>query len=467
MIKDKLTNFNNDFVGTAPRTKKHLAVYVLIVFGYKIPHLAPCHNSQLDALWGAYTCIDIFPIWYAMRGSGKTLLLAILSVIETLFKVDCGITVLGGSFEQSKRCVEYLESLWNKPLMPKKMLVGGCVQKAGYKLSNGSWVKALACSSKSVRGLHPQKLRLDEVDEMERAVYYAALGQPKRNKGILDNVLASSTLHHAFGLMSEIIDTANEIGAKLYQWCYKDLVKPYGFWDLEEIKNRRRQITIAMFEAEYELKRPMVGKSIFDFKLVENAYKRSIQIVPNKKNFNPIVAGIDWGYNVTAMSIVEEQKERFICFENHVWNAYELTERCRLISDILEEYNIKKVYTDFNPKDANFALKKILNEQYIYTQVIPVQFNIYKDVAINVIRYLLENNILDISSKELKSKLQKYHYKNERLEIINKVDDHEVDSLISWAARHFKLIVADHSKRKKLEMKLKLLPQNIANYTKN
>jgi hypothetical protein len=36
-------------------------------------------------------------------------------------------------------------------------------------------------------------------------------------------ISASSTLHHPFGMMADLIDTKDERGASLYRWCVKEV----------------------------------------------------------------------------------------------------------------------------------------------------------------------------------------------------------------------------------------------------
>lgn len=763
----------DSFACKAPRTKEELAVYCATVFNNRVPYPAHCeeHQSILDAVWSAYAEIDDFLIWYAMRGTGKTWTLSILSWLESVFKKNCGTTVLGGSLEQSQKAVAYLDLLWSFPNVPAHMLVNGQVAGRGFRLTNGSWVTALAASPKSVRGPHPQKLRLDECltgdtiiktikgpkkikdisegdiifgwngikiihdmvqykccvgkrqtykiyfsngnfinctsnhkilttkgylyldeikrrkceckttfvigerkklskmwkkikfkkkihdwilsrmlyqikcktkkilyflrkksrskfdilsgllckikkikkikmyrlwkrikatrhnkmqtmlfktfiksgngggtcnsfvkksikgrikhariitkiqyilsisstirkicirffnrrfktcyrstwrilarqteinrkrqkkkriftktrllcngiknkiyalmgfrnygiyevtkiekdsinevydlkiynfssfmangiivhncDEMDKTIYEAALGQPKANHGISDNIVISSTLHHAFGLMSEIIDDREKIGAKLYQWCYKDMLKPYGFWTFDELMRRRRQISQAMWDAEYALKRPKLGDTIFEWQTVENSFRRGI-----KDKFDRDVylneAGIDWGHTCTVLNIIQDNKERYKCVESYSWEYRELVERCEEIADICEDRRIKVIYCDSNPKDAGLTLINVLRKKRIPTQVIPVAFNKWKDVSINVIRYLLERNLLDITDKTLQEKLKKFHYKNVDLEQIDKVDDHYPDALIAWASSRWKILNIPNKKK--------------------
>lgn len=440
-IAKNVCDVGDSFACKAPRTKEELAVYCATVFNNRVPYPAHCeeHQSILDALWSAYAEIDDFLIWYAMRGTGKTWTLSILSWLESVFKKNCGTTVLGGSLEQSQKAVAYLDLLWSFPNVPSHLLVNGQVAGRGFRLTNGSWVTALAASPKSVRGPHPQKLRLDEVDEMDKVIYEAALGQPKSNHGIRDNIVISSTLHHAFGLMTEIIDDREKIGAKLYQWCYKDMLNPYGFWTFDELMRRRRQMSQAMWDAEYALKRPKLGDTIFEWQTVENAFRRGI-----KDKFDRDVylneGGIDWGHTCTVLNIIQDNKERYKCVESYSWEYRELVERCEEIADICEDRKIKVVYCDSNPKDAGLTLINVLRKKRIPTQVIPVAFNKWKDISINVIRYLLERNLLDITDKTLQEKLKKFHYKNVDLEQIDKVDDHFPDALIAWASSRWKIL---------------------------
>jgi len=444
-----IVDIDESYIGTAPRTKKDLAIYCATVLNNKFPYprstneycVKNDHKSPLDAIWSAYSEQDSFSIWYAMRGSGKTRALALLGWFESVFKPHCWTTVLGGSLEQSIKAVSYTNEIWNMPSIAQlrnKLLVNGQVAGRGFKTTHGSQFQALAASTKSIRGPHPQKLRLDEVDEMEEKIYLGALGQPKTNYGILDNVIISSTLHNAFGLMSNIIDSRHEIGADLYAWCINEVLEPRGFWTLEEYERKVRQCTKAMVDAEYLLKRPKVGETIFEFDSVDRSYNRGRKDKFQKKVYTE--AGIDWGYSFTALSIVQDPREVFRNNITKYWEYVELKERCENIAKLCIEYNITRVYCDSNPKDSNITLQKTLREKRVPTQVIPIAFNKWKDIGINVLRFLLERNKLNITSKIAQEKMKKYHYSNPDLGQIAKEDDHIPDSLIAWATSRYKIL---------------------------
>jgi len=354
-----------------------------------------------------------------------------------LFKPRCGTTILGGSLEQSTKAVAYLDALWRLPNVPTHMLLG--VVGRGLKLKNDSWIQALAASAKSVRGPHPQKLRLDEVDEMEKKIYEASLGQPKTNYGIRDNIVISSTLHNPFGLMSEIIDTRDEIGAKLYQWCIEEVRAPRGFWTTEEIDRKRKQNTKDTWDAEYLLLRPSAGDTIYNYELVEQSHTRGKYELYDPK-INVTEGGMDWGHGTTILHIIQDKKDKFSIPLSIEWNLIELTERCEQISDLCIKYRISKIYADISPKDSNITLSKILKKNGVPTKIIPVAFGKYKTTGIQVIRLLLEWNLLNITSKVFKKKMQEYHYKDTDTEVIVKEDDHYPDALTSWAASRSRML---------------------------
>jgi hypothetical protein len=448
-------------IGKAPRTKEHLATYCAVYLNNRFPFpssdnphcIENDHQSPFDAIWAAYAEIDPMAIWYAMRGSGKTYNLSILAWLESTFKPKCKTTVLGGSLEQSTKAVAYLNFLWDfwgsicsdkemkaniANIKKKDLLVNGAVAGRGFKLTNGSEVQALAASPKSVRGPHPQKLRLDELDEMDEFIYNSAMGQPKANFGIKDNIVISSTLHHAFGLMTKVIDERERTGAKLFQWCVYDVTEPFGFWAIDEIARRKQQIPEEMWDSEYLLKRPQVGDAIYDFMVVDKAYRRGFNIDYEKEILTQ--GGIDWGYNCTVLHVVQDWGYKFTVPKSISWEYMELTDRCKEIIEYCRKYNIKTLFCDSNPKDANITLHKTIKEMNLEIKVIPIQFNIWKDVGISVIRYLLHKNLLDIKDKIFKDKLQQYHYKNVELEIIAKEDDHFPDAFCSWAATRWQIL---------------------------
>ena len=75
-------------------------------------------------------------------------------------------------------------------------------------LGNLSNIQILTASSKSVRGAHPQKLKLDEIDEMDPRIYEAALSIPMSKRGHRASTHIYSTMHKTYGLMQSVVEEA-------------------------------------------------------------------------------------------------------------------------------------------------------------------------------------------------------------------------------------------------------------------
>jgi hypothetical protein len=86
-------------------------------------------------------------------------------------------------------------------------------------------------------------------------------------------------------------------------------------------------------------------------------------------------------------------------------------------------------------------------------------------MGISVIRYLLKHSIINIKDYILQDKMKKYHYKDAEKEIIDKVDDHYPDALISWAATKWRILgYLNKEEIEKLEMKEKNIKFNVGTY---
>lgn len=157
------------------------------------------------------------------------------------------VTILGGSGEQATRVLEYQQRFSGDEQNTQRRTLYG----------SGGRVTALMASSKSARGPHPQRMRLDEVDEMELLIFDAAMGQPMAARGIAKQTVLSSTHHYPDGTFTEVLRRSAEKGWPIYKWCYKESsAQPDGWLTLEEIESKRSEVTASMFKTEYDLQEP-------------------------------------------------------------------------------------------------------------------------------------------------------------------------------------------------------------------
>jgi hypothetical protein len=195
-------------------------------------------------------------VWKSSRGfGGKSTLLAMLSHVEAVM-LGAEVNILGGSGEQAERVHEVAQRFWEWQYAPRHLLEGD-PSKRETALTNLGLMRVLMASQRSVRGPHPQRLRLDEVDEMEQDIFDAALGQPMTKRGIRTSIVASSTHQYADRTMSNVLAQAAELGWPVFQWCYRESMQVPGGWlDPAEVEQKRSVIPAAMWSAEYDLQDP-------------------------------------------------------------------------------------------------------------------------------------------------------------------------------------------------------------------
>jgi len=159
-----------ELLSERPRNRSQLRSFVFKRFGIRLPDRAVCpnHNSPLDYLADSFFHQEDLLVW-ANRGGGKTMMAAIATVLDAVFRSPSRIVVLGGSFDQSDRLADHIRDL----LSEQADLIEGKLTRQRVKLAGGSEIRMLAQSQRAVRGQHVQKIRCDEVDLFDAEVWRA------------------------------------------------------------------------------------------------------------------------------------------------------------------------------------------------------------------------------------------------------------------------------------------------------
>jgi len=298
-----------------PQTDEELWYWVKGTFGVAIPweRVCPNHCSPFEAFADAFFARNSLAVWKASRAfGGKSFLLAILAMSEAV-ALGASVNLLGGSGEQSQRVHKYMTGedpnakgkFWEYPQAPRNLLKTDPLKRE-TNLTNGGYIKALMASQTSVRGPHPQRLRLDEVDEMKQSIYDSAMGQTMGTEGIPAQTVASSTHQHSDGVMTEAIRFASERGFPVYEWCYKETMDTnFGGWlSGEEVERKRKEMPTEMWRVEVELQEPNPEGRAIDTNAVEALFHRGwgefsgsankpIQIIKPYKD-GEFYHGTDW-----------------------------------------------------------------------------------------------------------------------------------------------------------------------------
>lgn len=295
-------------LGRLPQDDEELWHYIRVVWGITVPRVSVCkhHVAPFKALADAYFGRYPVSVWKASRGfGGKSTLMGTLAVVEAA-TLGAQITILGGSASQSQRVHEVTKEMWNHDYAPRGVLADEPTTFT-TRLKNGAWIVALMASQKSVRGPHPQRLRLDEVDEMELELFEAAQGQPMDARGLKSQTVISSTHQYPDGTMTELLKRANEKGWPVYEWCWRESLgttEERGWLTEDMVERKKMEVSSRMWEVEYDLQEPSFDGRAIDTTFVDSAFDPTIGIFLGDIDEHIIVeepvagasyiTGVDW-----------------------------------------------------------------------------------------------------------------------------------------------------------------------------
>ena len=258
-------------------TDREVLAWIEATFGVRIPAVACCegHVAPAQAFLDALFARAPVALWIASRGfGGKTSLLALLAAANAiLFETD--VTILGGSGQQSDRVVERLHRLWAAGHTPRAWLASA----PGLTKTTFAWgntIQTLRASQTAVRGAHPTRLLLDEIDEMELRILEAAQGQPMDRDGVQAQTVMSSTHQHPDGTVTAMRRRAADLGWPVYEWCYLETLEPHGWLTADQVTRKQRELSRTMWAVEYELQEPSAEGRAIDPAAVERMFDATL-----------------------------------------------------------------------------------------------------------------------------------------------------------------------------------------------
>jgi hypothetical protein len=287
-------------------TELALREFVRCAWGVTLPdhQCCPQHTTPWRAFADAYFARHPIVIWKGSRGfSGKSFTLALLGATEAA-TLGADVVVLGGSGAQSETVHSAMRRFWTHRSAPYQLLVSDPIMTE-TRFRAGNSVRALPASSKAVRGPHPQRLRGDEIDEMEIDILEAAMGQTMKRDGIRTQTVLCSTHQYVNGTMSSMLRRAQDRGWPVYEWCYRETMQPHGWLEPEEISRKQGEVSERMWDIEYELGRPT---SLEDscFPMYGDVHQAALEYDPALM----LLIGIDYGYRTFAATIAQLDTSR-------------------------------------------------------------------------------------------------------------------------------------------------------------
>ena len=344
-----------------PATEDELWWVVFAMFGVAIPRQAVCegHVAPFTAFAHAYFAREPnYAMWYGSRGTGKSYMLALLALVKAAV-LEINVTLLGGSMAQSQNVQEHVENLMLKPNAPRQAVTKQIQTELEFGEAN--WIRPLPASQKTVRGPHPHMTLLDEIDEMDKDVYDAAMGQAMekpnaRGIEIPEMVVASSTWQNPVGTFSTVMADAKAKGMPIFTWCWREVIKskdnPTGWMSPEFIERKRLSVPAEMFRVEYELGEPAGGSRAFDLAKL-NKYFRAAETVDERHAGDDDVwvfekpdalgtyaAGADWAkeHDKTVFRVIRTDIRPWKVVYLRIWNRRPWPTMIDAFNDLCIEY---------------------------------------------------------------------------------------------------------------------------------
>ena len=261
-----------------PRDDDELYELVQNLWGVTIPRHKVCehHQAPFDAFSTAFFAREPQVLVHGSRGlSGKSAMMSCLGITQAVVW-GADNNIVGGSENQSRNVLEHMNRYWDHMDAPAYMRRADNTDRA--VLTNGAVIRSLTASQKAVRGPHPARLLLDEIDEMDAEIMESAKGQPMPQRNWLGVEIPAatimvSTLQYADGTMMQEMRRFEEEDLPIFSWCYKDTANPVDGWlSLDFVEQKKREVSKERWRVEYDLGEPSIGNRAFDSSAVERMF---------------------------------------------------------------------------------------------------------------------------------------------------------------------------------------------------
>jgi hypothetical protein len=302
----------------------------------------------------------------AGRGCGKTWSLAVVAlwcafVLAHVQNEPIAVAVLAGSKDESQRLFTYIRRILkgHKELDQyiSENLKGGLRFTKDYiEFKDGSTIEALACSMTGVCGPRANLLIIDEAgleefkEDVKNESFEIITGQ---KWGRI--IMASTPYYYRSPFVN--IYLANQ-GWRKVNWSQEDC----PWIKKTEIERKRKDYTEVEFKIRIQgIPTPQEGK-MFEPSKLRIILKDPTEI--HYSDYSRIIAGIDWGQNISQTSLVVidinpvDKKVRVV--NSWLFSTPDHSEIIPSIVQLLTQNQVTKIVMDIQPPSACAMMKKAL-----------------------------------------------------------------------------------------------------------
>lgn len=263
-----------------------------------------------------------YTVW-ASRSGSKSYLAGLITWAEASSFPRLETTILGGSLEQSEKVYKALSSFWEITGLKDEFLESEPTRRLTL-WRNGSEATVLTASTRSVRGPHPQRLILDEIDEMTPEVYQAALSQTQSRDEVRAGIGKFSTNHRYGGVMDEAVEQALSAHQPFYKWCIWDVMEPCldyacstcpltrfcpgehmkqanGYYKIHDFAQKLTTLNLLTLRIEWLCEK--IGRSDLVYGDQYDEDLHSPSHLPYFSEARPVFLSIDWGGAVFSIGV--------------------------------------------------------------------------------------------------------------------------------------------------------------------
>lgn len=228
-----------------PQTDDELHAWIKDNLGLSVPRVSVCpdHQAPFDFLADVYFERVTSAIAVANRGGSKTMISAILHLLNSLFKPGCESAQVGAVEQQAQRAYTNLKLLLKRHGKVENYEDHPELQRSVQRetsFKNGSILEILIGTPQGVNGPHPQKVGTDEAELMDMEVFQESrnMSQSKLTEDGSQVIIKAqdwitSTRKRAHGMMQKLLDEnieAERAGADppytVYTWCVFESAAP-------------------------------------------------------------------------------------------------------------------------------------------------------------------------------------------------------------------------------------------------
>jgi hypothetical protein len=212
-----------------PSTDDELYEFVHLAYGIRLPRkvITEGHKSPFQFVSDLFFERVKNALGFANRTGGKTYTTALLNHLDMVFKHGCEIASAGAVKDQAARCYRYFvafnELPWfirftnNFALVTGKRFVVSSIQSK-TEFGNNARLEIITGTETGFRGPHPNKARIDEIDELDWSVLQTGLSMAQTTGGIRGQNVFTSTRQKSDGSMNRLLSEASSKGIEVYEW---------------------------------------------------------------------------------------------------------------------------------------------------------------------------------------------------------------------------------------------------------